>query len=314
MGKTVLKQEVEYPKWDAEKFLAEKKKDKSYNHSAPRIWVFKHNLEVFQAGGYVSQSGREVVFEENPVSVIYDKEFNVNDVPAGKEETITGVRNIDCIDWTLELEGQGYHPALLNLSGQDRPCGKVKTGAGAQEESICQRTDLCQALYPYFKEADAKLVNTTFINNVYPLEQHFGCIYSPSIRVFRSSPEKGFALLDDPQRISIITIGAVNKRKSSDFALSEEEIGITGDRIRTIYRTGLANGHDSLVLGAFGCGVFKTPPIQIAELFKKISLEPEFHNKYKALFFAILQRGNRKSTGKKFKPFYDIFGQFKASV
>ena len=297
--------QVEYPCWNAEQWLIEKKNDKSFRQRAPKVKVFEHNNEIYKAGGYVSSSGKIVHFEAIPEATIYSEAFDVNDIPMRGENTETGVRNADCVDFSIELQDKGYNPALLNLSGTNRPCGLVKIGAVAQEESICRRTDLCQALYPYFKEDDARLVGAGFIENVYPLNERFGAIYSPSIVVFRSTMGEGYSLLDNPRHLSIISIGAINKKKASTPGLTKTEISITKDRIRTIYRIGLINGHDSLVLGAFGCGAFKTPPEQIATLFKEVSVEPEFYNKFRGLYFAIL---DKKGPTGKFASFYDFFG------
>ena len=50
----------------------------------------------------------------------------------------------------------------------------------------------------------------------------------------------------------------------------------------------LRHGHDSLVLGALGCGAFCNPPSHIAKLFHEVFEEPEFKNKYRLISFAIL--------------------------
>ena len=52
------------------------------------------------------------------------------------------------------------------------------------------------------------------------------------------------------------------------------------------------HGHDSLVLGALGCGAFRNPPHHIAKLFHEVIQEVEFANKYKRLVFAILDDHN----------------------
>lgn len=64
------------------------------------------------------------------------------------------------------------------------------------------------------------------------------------------------------------------------------------NKIRTILRIGLQNGHDSLVLGALGCGAFCNPPQHIALLFHETLNEHEFANKYKHISFAILEDPN----------------------
>ena len=50
------------------------------------------------------------------------------------------------------------------------------------------------------------------------------------------------------------------------------------NKIRTIFRIGIENGHDALVLGAFGCGAYKLLPIEVAPLFRRVMEESEFKN------------------------------------
>ena len=66
------------------------------------------------------------------------------------------------------------------------------------------------------------------------------------------------------------------------------------NKIRTIFRLGIANGHDSLVLGALGCGAFRNPPRHVARLFHEVMLEEEFKNKYRHIVFAILEDHNSR--------------------
>ena len=48
-----------------------------------------------------------------------------------------------------------------------------------------------------------------------------------------------------------------------------------------------ANQHDSLVLGAFGCGVFKNDPFTVAKIFRQHLESTEFKNSFKKIIFAI---------------------------
>lgn len=59
--------------------------------------------------------------------------------------------------------------------------------------------------------------------------------------------------------------------------------------MRTISTRGvcLKHGHDAIVLGAWGCGVFKNDPAEIARLFKE-ALYGRFRNQYQLVDFAIL--------------------------
>jgi len=46
-------------------------------------------------------------------------------------------------------------------------------------------------------------------------------------------------------------------------------------------------GHDSLVLGAYGCGAFHNPPGDMARIFREVFEEPEFKGAFRHVSFAI---------------------------
>ena len=49
------------------------------------------------------------------------------------------------------------------------------------------------------------------------------------------------------------------------------------------------------IVGAFGCGAFKTPPNEMALLFKQVMAEEEFIDRYRLITFAILSDHNDHS-------------------
>lgn len=82
------------------------------------------------------------------------------------------------------------------------------------------------------------------------------------------------------------------------------------NKMRTIFRIALRHRHDSLVLGAWGCGAYKNPPAHIAALFHEVLHEEEFKNKFRKIVFAIMEDHNsRKSHNPEgnLKPFRDVF-------
>lgn len=48
--------------------------------------------------------------------------------------------------------------------------------------------------------------------------------------------------------------------------------------------------HDSLVLGAFGCGAFNNPPKHVAQLFREALTHPEYVGRFKKVVFGVLGR------------------------
>lgn len=89
------------------------------------------------------------------------------------------------------------------------------------------------------------------------------------------------------------------------------EAEITLEKMRTIFRIGLDQGHDSLVLSAMGCGAFANPPAHIARLFHQVIDEPEFKGRFRLIDFAILdgyRTGLRHNPEGNLLPFQREFG------
>jgi uncharacterized protein (TIGR02452 family) len=67
---------------------------------------------------------------------------------------------------------------------------------------------------------------------------------------------------------------------------------IMKQRIRYVLAVSEKNGIDLLILGAWGCGVFKNDPETIADNFKKVLTEiPKFN--IPQIFFAVLDRDGK---------------------
>ena len=146
--------------------------------------------------------------------------------------------------------------------------------------------------------------------NQYPLHPHFGGIYSEDVFFFRESEERGYALSDRPFRASVISVAGVSHPPLDKNGLMyPREQEQTKDKIRTILRIAMEHCHDSLVLGALGCGAFGNPPGQVARLFHEVFEEPEFKDQFKEVVFAVLEDRNslRNSTTGNYLPFKNEF-------
>lgn len=289
-----------------------------------RQQVYTSNCEVFHAGGYTTESGKDVSLPvDDPMltgTKFYSEAFSVNDIEVKTDKVLTNTVNRDCIIVAKEMQDEGYNPAVLNLADAYAACGHYKQGWRAQEESLCRATTLSRSLYQYYKATSGKAdryaqeVNVTLIKSAYPMDINFGGVYSPGVTVFRNSADD-YAFLEDPYKIGIISVAALSfkEKTGKDLQYQNPEGGFTPEgltimknKIRTIYRIALINGHDSLVAGAFGCGAFRLPGKDVANLFNEILNEQEFKNKFRKVTFAILAK---KKSDERFQPFYDLFNQ-----
>ena len=319
--------------WDAKRTLFRLENQRTrYDSKNIRIEVYKHNMEIFKAWKYESPSGKMIDLigtrqELLDATKVYREEVSATKIPVRYATTQTGCANEDCLVVAKQLIDLGLNPAVLNLADAYQACGMYNSGSSAQEESLCRASTLSLTLYQYYNKMWAKKAGVPLRPiSAYPMDIHFGGIYSPGVTVFRDNQKTGFALREEPYQTAFISLAALNFRPddkakinnreycadNGDFTPEGEQIMF--DKIRTIYRIALLNGHDSLVLGAFGCGVFQLKPELVAKYFKQILDEDEFRGKFHTIVFAMLEG---KATSRKkveeegdFAPFYQIFGRF----
>lgn len=75
--------------------------------------------------------------------------------------------------------------------------------------------------------------------------------------------------------------------------LSKKIAQHTQRKMKAIFKIALENGHDSIILSAFGCGAYLNPPCHIAKLFHNL-IDSEFKNLFKLIIFAIIEDHNSK--------------------
>ena len=160
------------------------------------------------------------------------------------------------------------------------------------------------------------------------MDINFGGVYSPTVTFFRYNADSYYGLREEIFDCPIVTVASLSNREKNSLNaiaergyfddngwLTDEGWDIEANKIRTIFRIALENGHDSMVLGAFGCGVFRLNSNEIASMFHIVMNEPEFKNRFKKLVFAIYEgkpsSRRRDSIGRdgKYAPFYEIFGK-----
>lgn len=271
--------------------------------------IYQETIDIVNNGQYETTDGKIVVLgsdlEMRQNSRFYSKEFTVHDFPCKSTATEIDVVNNDSIDAGLALKDEGYNPVVLNFANRRNAGGGVLNGARAQEETIFRRTNLFRSLYQFMYYAES--FNLQKNRHQYPMDPNFGGVYTPYATVFRAS---NYTLLNTPQKISFISVAAMNRPRLIDDMIAFELIPETLNKIRTILRIGLYHGHDAIVLGAFGCGAFKNPPTHIALLFKQVINDLEFKHKFKRIVFAIIEDHNSfgaiNPTGN-FQSFVEVF-------
>ena len=159
------------------------------------IRVYNDNLRIIlkEGGNYHCDSGTAGYIERDGMlqsgTIMYDKPFSVADVPClpdGEHTSISVVKG-DCLDIAhsyIDLKsGLGYswdrRVAVLNCASYSNPGGGVRKGAIAQEEDLFRRTNLFRSLYQYADYAPLYGLQRKYPQ--YPLNKHFGGVYSSNV-------------------------------------------------------------------------------------------------------------------------------------
>jgi uncharacterized protein (TIGR02452 family) len=262
--------------------------------------IYFETMRVVREGSY-RLNGRDIRIASEDVAA--QSEFFVAPPKLTRaalpEPTRFSVIEADCLETAEVLVNSGLYPCVLNLANRQKPGGGVLGGAGAQEENLFRRSNLFQSLYRYadFGE-EFGVVPAPELEGRYPMHRDTGGVYSGGITVFRASENNGYAFLREPFQTAFVTVAAINRPDlervdgGDGWRLADEFVAPTKEKMRTILRVAGTRGHDSLVLGAFGCGAFRNPPAHIAALFHEVFGEEEFRDKFRLVVFAIISDHN----------------------
>lgn len=206
----------------------------------------------------------------------------------------------DTLDAARRLLQAGLRPVVLNFADDEMAGGNVMVGSGAQEESLWRRTNLCQ----------------TQLQRFYPLLDTYDVegIYTPLATVFKSSEAEGYAELAEPWGVAVASVPAIPYPSLEEGGrMGAEDTALFRKKIELVLQIANRRGHDSVVLGAFGCGAWRGPPQQIAELFRDAMRE--WRGAFRAVVFACLHRGDSESVRRgTYRGNYEVFSNVLAWV
>lgn len=213
-------------------------------------------------------------------SCIYDNGVFLIDKPSINLVTEIEIMADNTIDAFFKTEMKEYI-TILNFASYKEPGGKFLQGSTAQEESLCHYSTLFNILSTFSKYYEWNNKNK---NNAMYLNR---AIYSKDI-LFINNPfcSDRYAI---HRYANVITCAAPNWSTASKYNLVDKSTNseTLDSRIKFILKiASINNAGGTLILGAFGCGVFGQDPIEVASIFKYY-LNGEFKNVFKRVIFAI---------------------------
>jgi uncharacterized protein (TIGR02452 family) len=191
------------------------------------------------------------------------------------------------------LEGK---VGCLNFASAKNPGGGFLGGAQAQEESLARAS----ALYPTLVKFTKEMYDYNKKQNTYLYTNNM--IYSPQVVFFK---DDAGALLPKPYTMDILTspavnIGAMLQNKRLEEVTKAEEVMMK--RLDYVLGVFVAHQVDYLVLGAWGCGVFKNQPEDVARYFTHyLKKGGKYEKAFKHIVFSVLDRSKTQENINAFK-------------
>ena len=178
--------------------------------------------------------------------------------PETRVENMSTVEAIHILTLTLN---QKSNIGVLNFASAKNPGGGFLNGAKAQEESLT----VSSTLYPTLTAHEEYYRENRAHGSMMYLDY---AIYSPDIVFFR---DRSFSLTETPAKASVLTLPAINMGQVLLKGENAEEAKkVMRRRMKLALSIFAEEGAKHLVLGAYGCGVFRNDPREIAKWWKEL--------------------------------------------
>lgn len=279
----------------------------------------KKSMRIIVQIGTIEATLRGKYFLENGKSVLLDKKLLLKSVKSTKfypsDYKWKMMRNLnyksnikvvesDCLEEGIKLKRNKLNPCVLIMASSSHPGGGYRKGSGAQEENLFRRTNLYQCMEDPYQLYPEKSWS-------YPLAE-FGGLYIKDSIVFREGELKGYKFMEQTESISFIASYSYSnpptETVNNELRISSKFVKHFKKKIDAIFNIAIENGHDCIVLSAFGSGAYGVPPKHMAEIFKQSIKEIDGY--FKEIVFAIYDDHNTMKDHNpegNLKPYLSVF-------
>ncbi len=278
-----------------------------------RVAIAQNTLDILNAGYYHLPTGEKVsIGSDLATCLAQTRYYNPDTLAALQIEVLASsptfsktefiVRNETTLTGGARISSKSTHQTaqkigILNFASAKNPGGGFLRGAQAQEESLARSSALYSSLLKCPEQYE-------FHHQQKDLLYSDGMIYSPNCPVFKT--DRG-DLLKTPYLVDFITspapnAGEVAKQQPQDLSKLRDVLYKRGAKVLT-----LAAYHqcDVLILGAWGCGVFRNDPTLVAQMFADFLLPGKpFYGRFQTVLFSVL---DTSASGRIFNEFQARF-------
>lgn len=243
--------------------------------------IAKETVEIVRQGHY--NLGNQIVQLNNvekgrlytsvdldSIDISRNKEFNNTTLEVINEGTVDAV-------FRLDMGNIG----VLNFASAYHPGGGFLQGAKAQEECLA----FCSNLYETLKDNEFYEIHSKIKSKMYSDSMIVG-----NVEFFRDS---NLNFVSKPKTVKVVTSAAVNMGqvilKGEDTEVAKQ---VMKNRMRKVLKLFIKEDCETVVLGAFGCGVFANNPEDVATNWVDLLLHEGYYKYFKHIVFSIYDKPN----------------------
>lgn len=214
---------------------------------------------------YLEKAFKEAIEHSANDTKVYDATVLPPDACRRHRHINIVVEDIDSVS-AIKKYANGHKTAVLNFASFKHPGGSFLNGSKAQEECLCHRSFLYNVLKRFDGPGNYYDFNRNHPNKALYYNR---ALYSPDIYFFDdylpNTEEKGIVKCD------VITCAAPNFNAAKKYCniSVDENNAVLRSRINYVMDIAIAEGVDTLILGAYGCGVFGQNAYTVASYFKE---------------------------------------------
>jgi uncharacterized protein (TIGR02452 family) len=259
-----------------------------------RVSVAEETLKIIENGSYESANGLvsvkneiENCVEKTKTISPFDWEGILMKVSTQNQNYQTETKVLNCTSIEAILEAKiGLKIGVLNFASAKNPGGGFLGGASAQEESLARSSSLYASQIKDWTMYHHNRSQSTLLYSDY-------MIYSPDVLFWFDDEGIPF---NTPIKADVITSPAPNKgailndNRKDEFQQIET---VFKSRIEKVLALAVDNKIESLILGAWGCGVFRNEASDVARYFKEV-IDAKFKHSFKEIIYAIYDSSDKK--------------------
>ncbi len=251
-----------------------------------RVQTAQETLQILTNGHYLTPNKKcvsiaEIVKRACDETQLYSREAMPSSPPAAyKSDAMLEVTPESTFDALLRLSKESSKIGCLNFASAKNPGGGFLSGAQAQEEALTRASGLypCLLAQPSYYQSNRTNASCLYLDLL---------IHSPQVPFFRNDEGE---LIESPFLVNVVTAPAPNAgaiHKNEPLRAVEIQPCLQR-RAELVLRALAISKVESLVLGAWGCGVFRNDPYKVAACFASlIGANREYARHFKKIVFAI---------------------------